>query len=95
MAGRKQKAREEHARFLAKMGIGKQRRLKGAVASPMTVVHDPKVNPVAQGSIPANGPKGRAHTPAGNRVIGQAYNKGPLMVLGSKAELANAARRDR
>lgn len=91
---RKEQALREHQAFLAKHGIGPRKRLTGAVSSPLTVKYDP-VGKVALGSIPGNGVKGRAHTPAGNRVIGQAYNKGPLMVLGSKDELKNAARRDR
>lgn len=88
-------AQREHERFLAKMGVKGRRKLTGAVASPMEVRFDPPHSGVAEGSIPANGAKGRQHTPAGDRIIGQAYNKGPLMVLGSKAELGNAKRRDR
>jgi hypothetical protein len=91
---RKERLMQEHQTFLAKHGIGKRKRLTGAVTSPMTVSYDPK-GKVALGSIPSNGIKGRGNTPAGDRIIGQAYNKGPLMVLGSKDELKNASRRDR
>lgn len=89
---RLQQAHEAHAKFLAKFGIDHKAKpsLRGVEREAYT--QPPKVT---SDTIPANGPRGRAHTPSGGRVIGQAYNKGPLMVLGSKDELANAKRRDR
>lgn len=91
-------AKSEHAKFLAKYGIdasGKPK-LTGAVARPMTAAgrRQPTLLPTSD-EIPRNGPARVVHESTGNHVIGQPYNKGPLMVLGSKAELVNGKRRDR
>lgn len=86
-----QRAHEKHAEFLSKYGIdhSKRPKLKGVdrekYSQPKRVTSD---------SIPGSGAKKFGHGP-GNRIIGQAYNKGPLMVLSSKDELGNAKRRDR
>lgn len=82
----------EHDKFLRSHGIDPQRKpiLRGVEPTRYERPPDPTSD-----MIPANGPVGRAHTPSGGRIIGQVYNKGPLMVLSHKSELANAKRRDK
>jgi len=85
-------AQAAHDKFLRSHGIDPNRkpRLRGVEREKYERPDDP-----TSGTVPANGPRGRAHTPSGGRIIGQVYNKGPLMVLSNKSELANSKRRDR
>lgn len=93
---RKQQQIDEHAKFLARYGIKQKKRLKGYVDSPLVVKKT--VEPqkyTTSDTIPATGVAKVRHKVTTDKIIGQPYNKGPLMVLSSKADLQNAKRRDR
>lgn len=92
-------AQDAHAKFLAKHGIDahKKPRLRGVQASDTSATSLQRKGPsvALSDAIPASGGKRAIPQATGEHVIGQAYNKGPLMVLGGKSELKNSNRRDR
>ena len=88
-------AQDAHAQFLAKHGIDASRKPRLTGASVQTPDYHRKAAPSPTSDTVPTGGKPRVSYGSGGRVIGQAYNKGPLMVLSSKSELANSKRRDR
>lgn len=101
ISNRLQAAQAAHAKFLRKHGIDASKRPSpsGAVASPLRASYTriPAL-PETSDTVPGNGSKrDRSFAGTCGLVVGQAYNKGPTMVLHStdRSALANAKRRDR
>jgi hypothetical protein len=96
---RMQSALAAHAKFLASHGINAAQRPTPTGASAMTLseayTRPTSHIPSTSDTVPAHGTVKTRPASTGGRVIGQAYNKGPLMVLSDKSELANSKRRDR
>lgn len=95
---RKERIRAEHEAALRKLGVKnfKRTNLKGSVSSPLTTTTlTAGVHTKTSDKIPANGSKKQRHKITTNKIVGLAYNKGPIMVLSSKEDLKAAQRRDR
>lgn len=97
VSNRLQRAKDAHADFLRSQGIDPSKRPRpgGAVQSPLAASYTriPDL-PETSDTVPGAGAaRDRSYAGTCGKVIGQAYHKGPLVVLHDKSELATNKRR--
>lgn len=88
------KAKAEHVEFLARHGIdgNKRPRLKGVEAA---AAGPAKNSTPLSDKIPASGSRARRYVVTSDQIVQQAYNKGPIMVIGRAENPNEGKRRDR